>query len=58
MAQSFKPEDCVGQKVVIVANLKPRKLRGEESFGMLLFGENGDRLEFVETKAPDGETVG
>ena len=58
VAQSFKPEDCVGQKVVLVANLKPRKLRGEESFGMLLFGENGERLEFVETKAPDGETVG
>lgn len=31
-----EPEDLVGKQVVIVANLEPRKLRGEESSGMLL----------------------
>lgn len=57
VAESHAPGDCVGRKVVIVANLKPRKLRGEESKGMLLFADNGDRFEFVTTDAPDGEIV-
>ncbi len=39
VAQDFKAEECVGQKVVVVANLKPRKLRGVESEGMLLFAD-------------------
>ena len=57
VAASFKPEECVGRKVIIVANLAPRKLRGLESKGMLLFADNGDKLEFVSTEALDGETV-
>lgn len=57
VADSHAPGDCVGRKVVVVANLKPRKLRGEESKGMLLFADNGDRFEFVTTDAPDGEVV-
>ena len=61
VAQFHKPEDCVGQKVVIVANLKPRKLRGLESKGMILFADNevdGEtRYEFVETVAADGNPV-
>jgi len=57
VADSHAPGDCVGRKVVVVANLKPRMLRGEESKGMLLFADNGDRFEFVTTDAPDGETV-
>lgn len=40
IAESFKPEDIVGQKVVLVANLAPRKLRGVESQGMILMAEN------------------
>lgn len=47
----------VGQKVIVVANLKPRNLRGMESKGMLLFADNGQRLEIVTTKAEDGNTV-
>lgn len=47
----------IGQKVVVVANLAPRMLRRLESNGMLLFADNGERFEFVETKAPHGETV-
>ena len=61
VAEYFKPEDCVGQKVVVVANLKPRKLRGIESKGMLLFADNEvdgkERVEFVTTVAEDGNPV-
>ncbi|MDR2156939.1 MAG: methionine--tRNA ligase [Clostridiales Family XIII bacterium] len=57
VAASWAPEDCVGRKVIVVANLKPRKLRGELSEGMLLFADNGDRYEFVTADAPDGEKV-
>jgi methionyl-tRNA synthetase len=57
VAGSHAPGDCVGRKVIVVANLKPRMLRGEESKGMLLFADNGDRYEFVTTDAPDGEQV-
>nr|MCR5482616.1 methionine--tRNA ligase subunit beta [Clostridia bacterium] len=57
VAQHFKPEECVGRKVVVVANLKPRQLRGLESKGMLLFADNGEKLEFVSTEAEDGNTV-
>lgn len=57
VAEDFKPEEMVGQKVIVVANLKPRKLRGLESKGMLLFAENGKRCEIVTTTAEDGEAV-
>ena len=57
VAEDFKPEEMVGQKVIVVANLKPRQLRGMESKGMLLFAENGKRCEIVTTTAPDGEVV-
>lgn len=57
VAMDFKPEDCVGRKVVVVANLKPRNFRGQESNGMLMFAENGGRCEFITTIARDGEIV-
>jgi len=44
IAQYYEPEQLVGRKVVIVANLKPRKLRGFESQGMVVaasFGPEG-----------------
>ncbi len=44
IAQYYEPESLVGRKVVIVANLKPRKLRGFESQGMVVaasYGEEG-----------------
>ncbi len=57
----FKKEDLVGQKVVVVANLKPRKLKGLESKGMILFADNivdGQlRFETVTTVAEDGNPV-
>lgn len=42
IAPWYKPEDLIGKKVVIVANLKPAKLCGEMSNGMLLAGDVGD----------------
>ncbi len=40
IAEFFKPEDVVGQEVVLLANLAPRKIRGVESQGMILMAEN------------------
>lgn len=57
VADCYKPEETVGKKVIVVANLKERVLRGLPSKGMLLFADNGDRYEFVTTEAPDGEIV-
>ena len=57
VAEFFTPEECVGKKVLVVANLKPRKLRGLESNGMLMFADNGGRFEFMTTIARDGEIV-
>ena len=53
----YKPEDLIGKKIVIVANLKPAKLRGVLSQGMILAadaGENDVKVLFVD----DGVTAG
>ena len=42
IAQYYSPEQLVGRKISVVANLKPRKLRGYESQGMLLAASVGD----------------
>ncbi|MGH7194474.1 MAG: methionine--tRNA ligase subunit beta, partial [Candidatus Saccharimonadales bacterium] len=42
IAEYYKPEDLVGMKVVIVANLRPRKMRGVESNGMVVAASLGD----------------
>ena len=57
VAEHFAPDEMLGKKVAVVANLKPRKLRGLESKGMILFADNGDKLELVKTDAPDGEVI-
>lgn len=36
LAKWYKPEDFIGKNIVVVVNLKPRKLMGYESQGMLL----------------------
>ncbi len=40
VAEHFSPEDLVGQQVTVLMNLAPRKIRGVESQGMILFAEN------------------
>ncbi|MBQ3171582.1 MAG: methionine--tRNA ligase subunit beta, partial [Mailhella sp.] len=57
IAAHFKPEDLVGAKVVVVANLPPRKLRGLESQGMILTAEFGDKLTLLTADAPSGSTI-
>jgi methionyl-tRNA synthetase len=48
IAQHFDPEALVGLKVVLLANLAPRKIRGQMSQGMILLAENADgRLVFA-----------
>ncbi|HEV2903528.1 MAG TPA: methionine--tRNA ligase subunit beta, partial [Pyrinomonadaceae bacterium] len=42
IAQYYEPETLIGKKIVVVANLKPRKMRGYESQGMLLAASVGD----------------
>ena len=54
IAPWYKPEDLVGKNVIIVANLKPAKLCGEMSNGMLLAGdvsENDVKVVFVDMPA-------
>ncbi len=48
LAKHFKPEEITGKKVVVVANLKSRKMKGIESNGMILMAEDEDgRLFFI-----------
>lgn len=48
IAVYYKPEDIIGQKVVMLANLAPRKIKGIESQGMILMAENSKgELSFV-----------
>ena len=42
IAQHYAPEEIVGRKIIVVANLAPRKLRGLESNGMLLAASVGE----------------
>ncbi|HEX8922770.1 MAG TPA: methionine--tRNA ligase [Pyrinomonadaceae bacterium] len=42
IAEYYEPEKMIGRKVIVVANLKPRKLRGFESQGMVLAASVGD----------------
>lgn len=47
IAKSYTPEQMVGKQVVLVANLKPAKLRGIESEGMILCATDGDGVVLV-----------
>ena len=47
IAKYYAPEDLIGKNVVVVANLKPVKLRGIESCGMLLCAKKDDALELI-----------
>jgi methionyl-tRNA synthetase len=47
IALHYSPEELVGKTIVVVANLKPAKLRGVESQGMLLAASKGDNLKLV-----------
>jgi methionyl-tRNA synthetase len=58
IAKFYKPEDLVGKKVIIVANLAPAKLCGVDSNGMILAsGEETIRVVFLDKDTPNGERV-
>ena len=58
IAKFYTPEELVGKKVIVVANLAPAKLCGEDSFGMILAsGEEQVRVVFLDPETPLGERV-
>ena len=60
IAEHYKPEDIVGQKVCVLLNLEPRKIRGTLSQGMILMAEDDEgKLSFLAPDAaiPSGATV-
>ena len=56
IAQYYKPEELVGQRVICVTNLKPVKLRGELSQGMILAGSQDGKLALA--TVPDSLPLG
>ncbi len=54
IAKWYSPEDIIGKSVVLVTNLKPRKMMGQISEGMILCAQNGDSLKILTV---DGESV-
>ena len=62
IAKFYTPEEMVGKKVVLLANLAPRKIRGVESHGMLLCAANADdsklSLLTVDSDMEDGCEIG
>lgn len=59
IAKFYTPEEMVGRKVICVTNLKPVKLRGELSQGMILAASHGDQLTLatVPENMPNGAIV-
>ncbi|MFQ9884926.1 MAG: methionine--tRNA ligase [Negativibacillus massiliensis] len=60
IAPWYKPEDLICKKVVVVANLKPAKLCGEESCGMILAADVDDKtvkVLFVDDSIPNGSKL-
>jgi methionyl-tRNA synthetase len=48
IAEHFAPEDIIGQRVIVLINLAPRKIRGIESQGMILMAGTDEKLSFVQ----------
>ncbi|WP_225434255.1 methionine--tRNA ligase [Peribacillus tepidiphilus] len=59
IAQYYKPEELIGKKVICVTNLKPVKLRGELSQGMILAGSVDGKLSVatIDPSIPNGAKV-
>ena len=57
IAQDFNPSDLIGKQVTLLTNLHPRKLKGIESNGMILLGENSEgSFVFVNPENMDAKT--
>ena len=58
IAKYYKPEELVGKKVCLVTNLKPAKLCGVDSYGMILAsGEEDVKVVFLDPTAKNGERI-
>lgn len=58
IADHYSPEDMIGKKVIVVANLKPAMLRGVESQGMILAGSKKKLLEVISVEnLPNGTKI-
>lgn len=58
IADFYTPEEMIGKKVIVVANLKPAKLRGVESQGMILAGSKKKVLELATVETlPNGTKI-
>lgn len=57
IAKHYPPEELIGKQIVMVANLKPAKIRGVVSHGMALAASQGDVLKVVEIDMPAGSRV-
>lgn len=59
IAQWYQPQDLIGKKIIVVANLKPAKLRGVESNGMILAADSEGRANviFIDASVPNGAKV-
>ncbi len=56
----YKPEELVGKKIIVIANLKPARLTGVQSNGMLLAATNsacGCKVIFVDDMVPEGTQI-
>jgi methionyl-tRNA synthetase len=54
IASQYRPEDLVGRRICVVCNLKPARLRGEISQGMLLAASDGETISLL---GPDKEVA-
>jgi len=59
VAEAYPPETLVGKRIIVVANLKPARIRGVESQGMLLAADTGEKpiIPFLEENVPPGTKV-
>lgn len=59
IAQYYTPEELVGKKVQLIANLKPVKLRGVDSFGMICAADTPDGVKviFLDDSIPAGSKI-
>ncbi len=59
IAKCYKPEELIGKKLIMIANLKPVTLCGTESFGMILASGEGDSIKvvFLDDSVPVGQRI-
>ena len=57
IAEHYTPEELIGKNVVMAINLKPAKIRGVVSKGMVLAASIDDKLKVIEVDMPVGSKV-